>query len=454
MQKSYLVAGLGYGDEGKGTIIDYLTRQYGAKAVLRYNGGPQAAHHVVSGERVHCFSQLGSGSFVPGVKTCLTKHMLVDPSALTLEVQSLEYQRVHDPYSRLFVDPGCVVVTPFHKLLGQIKEMAARNGSCGMGVGAAVKYSSIWGEKVLRIGDLLDEQTARSKLDFMQRVCLDQAEQIAEQNKHNQGIQRKVVQLGEHDLVDILLGEYLSIASHLNIEKDCHNLAEGPRIYEGAQGVLLDVDNGFWPHVTKTKTTFANALESCGDDVHNEVHKIGVIRAYMTRHGAGPFVTEDIGLGKKIPDMHNKAHEWQGEFRIGWLDIVALKYSLEVIGGVDSIALTNIDRLLCLGEIRICPAYEYCGADSIEDFFDYSHEDGKIYVKSIKVAENPSHEHQEKLGRLLNKCKPVYSSFSMDQYSGRSAFDAYSEHLEDSLGVKIEIVSAGPEARDKLLIRP
>lgn len=446
MSDTYFVIGLGYGDEGKGTIVDFLTRETNSKTIVRYNGGPQAAHCVVRKGITHCFSQFGSGTFVPGTRTCLSKYVLVNPLSLENEQKALEKKGVKDAYQRLNIDLECLVVTPMHKILGQMQELSRgknRNGSCGMGVGEAVSDSKIWGKMALRISDLLDEEALYYKLDFLWRVKLDQSEQIADQNPFNKEIQEKHSLIKQENSIEYLVKEYCNFIenNNINLEKDSHKKIQKPAIYEGAQGVLLDVNYGFWPHVTKTNTTFENANKLANG---NNIKKIGVIRSYSTRHGAGPFVSEDEILSEMIPDINNKTNKWQGEFRIGWLDIPAINYALEVIGGVDTIAVTNLDRIAGLNGIKACVAYEYAGKDNIDDFFDYEIQSNKKIIHKIKVQKNPTRYRQHLLGKHLDKCKPVYLNFE--------ACKKYLNFLEseEGLSTPISIISFGPEAEDKI----
>src|SRR5258705_6304367 len=149
-----IVVGLGYGDEGKGTITDYLVRELGARTVVRWNGGPQAGHNVVTSDgRWHCFAQFGAGTFA-GARTVLGPDMLVELEALAVEADALAGKGVADPLAQLTIDGDCTVITPMHKLLNQLRELAAPRGSCGMGVGEAVR----WRERgiAIRVRDVAD----------------------------------------------------------------------------------------------------------------------------------------------------------------------------------------------------------------------------------------------------------------------------------------------------------
>jgi adenylosuccinate synthase len=477
MTTDYLTVGLGYGDEGKGSIVDFLARQTGAEWVGRYNGGPQAAHNVVSNGTLHTFSQFGSGTFA-NAKTYLDRRMLVNPLSLDVEKRVLEGKGIIRPTEKLYISPDCLVVTPMHKIIGQMKELARakdRRGSCGMGVGEAVHDGKLLGDQMLFVRDLehigyADEVVARKKLDFMWRLKLDLAEQIAEQNDDSIAIQKRYQQLKDPDFCDDLLNEYGKMMKQEHFRTSSSEIMtiyhEGPRIFEGAQGALLDIDYGFHPHITKTKTTLENA-----EKIHREigwtphdVERIGVIRAYMTRHGAGPFVTEDAALGALIPDRNNPTNDWQGAFRIGWLDLVALRYAHGFVGKLDSIAITNLDQFDRLDTIKVCQSYtlnsekviSYLGNHirSLDDFFEYEKSAEHIIIHAIKVPVKPTPERQTQLKELLDVCTPVYDSMDFDK--NKSGLLRYSNYLDlieskNGLDLPISIVSMGPESKDKVM---
>ncbi len=456
MSEAYFVAGLGYGDEGKGSIIDFLARITGLETIVRYNGGPQASHHVASDNLMHCFSQFGSGTLVPGTKTHLSSKMMVDPLALETEEKVLASKGIPDAYDRLTISLDCLLVTPMHALVGQMLELSRgqhRHGSCGRGVGAAVADYKIWEERALRFRDLLDKDTLRHKLDFIWRVKLDQAEQFVDCDPGNKEIQERYHALARRDYVDLLVREYESFLDRCNAVFSAHTPSI-PAIFEGAQGALIDVEYGFWPYVTKTRTTFENAKKLTRNDC--SAHTLGVIRAYLTRHGPGPFITEDLALGARIPDKHNTINKWQGEFRIGWLDVLATRYAIKVMGGVDALAVTNLDRLVGLDKILVCTAYEYVGDGDIDTFFDYETIEGKRIIRSILVQRNPKVERQQTLTQHLLQCKPVYHDFKAWADSGlEPSCIKYLDFLasEEGLGVPVQIASFGTEAKDKILLQ-
>ena len=279
----------------------------------------------------HCFSQFGSGTLVPKVQTFLSSFMFVDPLAIFSEDDVLEDKGVINAMERLIIDRGCPIVTPFHRIINQMREIsrgAARHGSCGVGVGEAVKDSGYFGKEYLFAGDILDRSEMIRKLNFLWRCKVDVAEQIFQEFPDNEQLRSRLEKIKRPNYVSLLAGSY-SLFAKVNGDriKDGEYLAErlsgkGNVIFEGAQGVLLDPEKGSKPYVTKTDTTLKNAEKLIAGS--KNVVRIGVLRAYMTRHGAGPFITEDDWLTKMIPDYHNSENEWQGRFRIGWFDLVVL----------------------------------------------------------------------------------------------------------------------------------
>jgi len=368
--------------------------------------------------------------------------MLVDPLALDAEEAALRQHGVCDAYARLVIDRSCAIVTPMQKIVGQMREILDRHGSCGMGVGETVRDNSAYPKMMLKAGDKLDPKILNYKLDFIWRLKMDQAEQIASENISNAEIQQRYNQLMQADLVGRLCERYNDFAAKVSIRENYH--LEYPSVFEGAQGILLDFRHGFWPHVTKTDTTFNNANDIVDDSVL--VKKIGVLRAYSTRHGNGPFVTEDVSLSSKIPDMHNKHGEWQGRFRVGWFDALAARYAIDAVGGVDGIALTNLDRLKDAGDIRACTSYEYVGNACIDGFFDYEVVAGRKIVHAIKAEDDPYRERQHALKERLDGCRPVYSSFG--------SLDSFLSFIESKEGAAapIMITSNGPERKGKKLL--
>lgn len=457
MQRALIVAGLGFGDEGKGSVVDWLVRRHDAELVVRYNGGPQAAHHVVLADgRVHCFAQLGAGALLPGVRTFLSRYMLVDPLALQAEVQALlRCCSESDPgviYERLFIDPRCVLVTPFHRLMNQLRELLrgpARHGSCGRGVAEAQLDSERRGLPVVRLAQVREPEQLVATLRLLWQVKVDQAEQLlAElppQHPELPQLRGLLSELRQPHRVPQLAKEYAAIFGPRGPV-----LADTPppartAVFEGAQGVLLDRDHGFFPHVTPSRTTPANALALLDEWAPAaERVRVGVLRAYATRHGAGPLPTEDAQLAARLPDRHNGADRWQGRFRVGWFDGLLARYALRAAGEVDALVITCLDRLAGLGPLRL--------ADSYHD----PERAQTLHALPAGAAELPELvdlAHRTAQTRRLCAVRPSYRSLPGWAEPGLGPARAYVEQVAALLAVPIAAVSLGPTAQDKQVLR-
>lgn len=364
--------GLGFGDEGKGAVVDALARLRGAELVVRYNGGPQAAHHVVTPDgHAHCFAQIGAGALA-GARTFLGRFMLVEPLALAREAEALARLVPGDPLAGVTIDRRCAVVTPFHRLLGRIEELSrgtARHGSCGLGVGPAWRDATSPHALSLRVAALTgDPAPLRRTLRQIQLLKLDRAEQLADAAPNAAELAPLLRALADRNLVESTASAYAAIVRRLRTDEgECLHAvlkdSPGAVLLEGAQGALLDADLGFFPHVTPSRVTFAQAEALIAECPHSPPPlRVGVLRAYATRHGAGPFVSEAPGLHIRLPEPHNPDGPWQGPMRVGWFDLVAARYGLAVAGGVDGLVVTHLDRLAGWEQISACEAWLPQGA--------------------------------------------------------------------------------------------
>ena len=348
----------------------------GTSLVVRFNGGPQAGHNVVTPDgRHHCFAQLGAGGFVPGTRTFLSRFMLVEPLSLEREEHVLRRgQGVQGTLERLTIDRRAVVVTPFHKHLNRLKEVArgaARHGSCGRGIGQAWLDAETGAMPVLRAGDLADRPQAHKRLKLLRLVKIDQAEQVLDAHlgaPFEAELRHGLAEMRSPGLVEDLLDRYGAFASQRGISFAGPDglsaaLAVAPHaVFEGAQGALLDPEWGFWPHCTPTRTGFENALELLAKAAPDRsVTRIGMLRVFSTRHGAGPFPAEDASLAARFRDPFNPPNAWQGPLRVGWFDELAAHYALSAVGGVDELALTHLDRLAGLDRVGMVRAYDVAG---------------------------------------------------------------------------------------------
>lgn len=412
MAHAVMVVGLGWGDEGKGSIVDYLTKRDGAKLVVRYNGGAQAAHNVVLPDgRHHTFSQWGSGSF-HGAHTYLSKHVIVNPFAMENEARALAMNIDDDPWELMHVDTRCLVTTPFHVTANRIKEMKrgrTRHGSCGMGVGETVGHALQWPGDELRVGDIarlaLDELFTKLERIAVQLEVPHAASgvDVVEIADRMQRWYRERLARTRDSLVtsDVWFADWLGEPGDTVI-------------FEGAQGVLLDQTHGFPPHHTWSDCTLANALELVGDNAES-VTRIGVLRSYATRHGAGPLPTEH---GPLHFDNHNSFNEWQGPWRIGDFDVPLTRYAAQVCP-VDQIALTHVDRLPATSSV--CVRYA-----------DRSHEPTS--------ERSPTLDRQARVGEALVRAEPVYE---------RMGGDTFASMVERVGEAPVSLLSAGPTFLDK-----
>ena len=365
MNSHVIVVDLGYGDAGKGGIVAALcargASEGGARdgrrvsAVVRFNGGAQAAHHVLSSSgEPHAFAQFGSGTFTRGTRTFLSRHMLLNPLALVAEAEHLARFGIPDPLSLIAVDRDALLTTPYHQAANRARERArgaARHGSCGMGIGETARYALQHPAAAPRAGDMTSPRTLERKLTLLRdRLAADLAEPC------------ESARTPSPPPADIA-GVYRDVAARVTLAGDGYLrglLRDGPVVFEGAQGVLLDEWRGFHPYTTWSTTTFENAERLLAEaGAPGAALRLGVTRTYQTRHGPGPFPTEDAAL--RVTEPHNTAGSWQGPFRSGHLDAVTLRYATEVTGGVDAIALTHLDTARRHPELKLCHGYEISG---------------------------------------------------------------------------------------------
>ncbi len=404
----FFVAGLAYGDEGKGTIVDYLTRIYGAKLVVRYNGGPQAGHRVVTANgQSHIFSQFGSGTLA-GARTYLSEYMLIEPYALVNEADSLGCG-----LDRVCIHEAAVVITPYHWMANQIRELARdkdskRHGSCGMGVGEARGDSLVAGSNTIFARDLLKSEVSVLKLRDLKAQKLEELKDLASVCMGTAVVYRQMEREDPNAVAAFYRKHAWNIVSGNYVRNCCRS--KQTVIFEGAQGVLLDEILGASPFVTWTNTTYDNAQGILGTEI--EPTRIGVIRTHMTRHGHGPFVTESTGVPASSDD-HNTEGPWQGPVRRGWFDAVALRYSIKH-AKPDLLAITHLDR--AHEEFKYVNEYQRCGAS--------------VYT--------------------LDKFTPEYLSEITYQLLTASPVAAPERLIASLLEVRLMITSNGPRPQDKV----
>lgn len=401
---AYIVVGLGYGDEGKGTMVDFLARQHDARLVVRYNGGPQAAHNVVlSDGRSHSFHNFGSASFLPQVRTHLSRFMAIDPYGMVNEAGELGAEI----WERTTISPLCPVVTPFHWMLNRMRERrrgGARHGSCGYGVGE-LQFFITFGKPTLYAWELQNEERTRAKLKAIKEIAIGVTEDLQ--------TAREVANESVEEAASFYR-EFAQLATLNDDEAVRAQVGKGVTIFEGAQGVLLDERYGVEPHRTWTNTTPGNALRLIGDAVPSTV--VGVTRTFLTRHGPGPFPTETPAAELRPPESErNQWSEFQRDFRVGWFDLLLFRYALKCAGRVDTIALTHCDWRP--------EEFKWAGVYSLKD---------GLFATEVT---------QEWTAEQFAEAKPLYA-----ERRGKPVHELFAEVT----GRKVGYVSSGPTERDKV----
>ncbi len=339
--KPIVVAGMAFGDEGKGTMVDYLCRLYKAPLVVRYSGGPQAGHNVVLPDGTHqCFSQFGSGTMA-GAMTYLSQYMLIEPYALRREADELYGKASGGVWNLLMhrhiVHPECLVITPWHWLINRIRETvrSERHGSCGMGVGEA-HVDRLAGHKSVYARELRDID-ASALMEIKDRKIAEAEAIVLPDWPEVQAFLTKMKKEDPKEVATYYHNSYeLMSVRELNLkyEQKHHTL-----IFEGAQGFLIDALHGFAPYNSWTDCTFNNVQRLIGDDFE----KIGVFRTYFTRHGPGPFPSEQKNWNIAKCD-HNTNNTWQGALRVGLFDIDLAQKAIHELKGIDGLAITHCDQ--------------------------------------------------------------------------------------------------------------
>ncbi|MEZ4675509.1 MAG: adenylosuccinate synthetase [Caldilineaceae bacterium] len=439
MNNAILTVDLGFGDAGKGSIVDYLTRTHEAHTVIRYNGGAQAGHRVVEQaadgtQREHVFAQFGSGTLA-GAATHLSRFMLLDPLAMLQEAEHLQNLGIAEPFARTTIDRDALVITPFQRAINRLRELArgaGRHGSCGMGIGETTADALAHGNAVLRAGDLLDPKQLRAKLAFLRRINLDKLLYLQGQLPTTAAVAQEMELLCANDWCSWLLEAYADFVAVAQIVPSVA-LSErlrqpGTVIFEGAQGILLDEWRGFHPHTTWSTTTLANADQLLAEaDYRGTVSRLGITRAYATRHGAGPFVSEDVTWAATLPDACNGNGAWQQGFRVGPLDLVMLRYARAVVGQLDTVAVTCLDRLPETGSIPLCVAYAEANGERLDAL--------------TPSANGHDLTYQAKLTERLAGCRPILA-----EVKDRKAL---LQAIAETVALPVGIQSYGPTAQAK-----
>ena len=428
MGKNVVVIGTQWGDEGKGKVVDLLTDK--ADAVVRFQGGHNAGHTLVIDGHQTVLHLIPSGVLREGVRCLIGNGVVLSPSALLKEMNELEEAGV-DARSRMGISESCTVILPYHIALDQAREIARGNkaiGTTGRGIGPA--YEDKVSRRGIRLGEMMDEKHFTERL----REVMDY---------HNFSLEH----LFKQDTVDYqqVLDEGLAQAGQMadmitDVPGVLHELRKQGKsvMFEGAQGALLDIDHGTYPYVTSSNTTAGGAATGTGTGPRELDYILGIVKAYTTRVGAGPFPTE-LPEGDKDGDhLGVKGHEFGAttgrKRRCGWLDTVALRRSLQ-INSVTGMCITKLDVLDGMDTLKICVAYEF---------------EGKEIDIPPAGADN------------FERCKPVYMEMPgwSESTVGAKSYDDlpkaaknYLRKIEELCEAPIDIISTGPDRDETIVLK-
>jgi adenylosuccinate synthase len=424
MGKNVVVIGTQWGDEGKGKIVDWLTEN--AQGVVRFQGGHNAGHTLVIGGHKTVLRLIPSGVLRAGVAIYVGNGVVLSPSALLTEIAELERAGV-EVRSRLRISPACPLVLPSHAALDQAREAGSEGkiGTTGRGIGPA--YEDKIARRAVRVQDLADPVRFAEKLARVMEY-------------HN----FLLTQYYKRDAVPFAttLEEILALVPQLTpMIADVAALLQVARergdslLFEGAQGALLDIDHGTYPFVTSSNCIAGAAAPGSGIGPHLIDYVLGITKAYTTRVGEGPFPTElTDAVGAGLAKRGNEFGSVTGRpRRCGWLDIPALKRSLQ-LSGVNGLCITKLDVLDGMDEVKICTRYTQGGE----------------HIDLIPTGAD-----------AVALCVPEYETLPGWKQStvGAKTFDdlpaparAYLQRIEVLTGVRIDMVSTGPDRSETILV--
>lgn len=402
----WIVVDLGFGDAGKGSVVDHLVRERGADLVVRFNGGAQAGHSVVTPEgRRHCFSQFCAGTLA-GAHGLLGPDFLLHPGGMLVEGERLEREFGFDPWARTWVAAEARVITPYQQAANRILEDLrgdARHGSCGLGIGQCAGDTERVPEDAIRARLLGDRDALRERLESQRERKRDEM-LAAGADPTDLGF------FDDSGVIERILDTWARARARLRLVEDGGRelVRRASRVvYEGAQGVLLDQALGFFPHVTYSDCTPRGARALAGD---RPAFTLGLTRAYSTRHGAGPFPTEDRSW--HLPEPHSDDTH-AGPFRVGALDTVLLRHALASVP-VDALGVTCLDRV---ERPPVCDAYE----------------------EAFAIPAPGDRSRQEETCAWLATVTPKIRRV-----------DDVVAHLEDVTGLSVALRSRGPRSGEKV----
>ena len=423
--KNIVVVGSQWGDEGKGKIVDWLSEQ--ADVIIRFQGGHNAGHTLVIDGTTYKLRLLPSGIVRKNKISIIGNGVVVDPWALLEEIEELKSKGIHIDQKNLILSESANLILPFHKEMDEIREDSAGKAKIGTtrrGIGPA--YEDKIGRRSIRVMDLVSESNLDHRLETV----------LIHHNAIRKGLGKKIFQKNQlkKDLLKIA-PKILKFSQPVWKKLDEFKSKEKKILFEGAQGILLDVDHGTYPFVTSSNTVASAAATGSGCGLNTINYVLGITKAYTTRVGEGPFPTElkdDVGeligsRGKEFGTVTSRKR------RCGWFDGVLVRQTIK-ISGINGIALTKLDVLDELDEIKICIAYELNGKKI--DYLPAAVED------QLKV-------------------KPIYKTFKgwKSSTKGIKKFDKlpknaqiYVKDLEKFVETKISSISTSPERSDTILI--
>ena len=323
MKKSYIVIGLGFGDEGKGLTTDYLCLNHPDALVVRFSGGHQAGHTVAlpDGQR-HVFSSFGSGT-LRGNSSYWSSYCTLYPSALLSEYVALQ---TLGKIPRLFVDARTMITTPYDLAYNKAVEMINKHGSCGAGVGPTIERNELFVPYKFYAQDMLYPQVAKHRLEVIHTYYQEKAKKDG-----RVGLLDNYLSLATKNSIDLFFEDIEDTLKIVDIVTEPEIFSRFDAfIFEGSQGILLDQNYGFFPHVTRTNTTSQNAMELITKHHLGLPEVYYITRAYLTRHGNGPMANEGQKLElANIEKETNVLNDWQGNFRRSILDLDMINYALQ-----------------------------------------------------------------------------------------------------------------------------
>ena len=419
------VIGAQWGDEGKGKIVDWLSEK--ADVIVRFQGGHNAGHTLVVDNVTYKLKLLPSGIVRKNKVSIIGNGVVIDPWALLDEIKQMEKLGIKINVDNLFIADNATLILPFHIELDEIREDLKdtdKIGTTKRGIGPA--YEDKIGRRAIRVMDLANEKNLSKKMDTI----------LFHHNLIRKGLKKKTIDK------DPLMKELIKISSTIlkfskPIWKEIEDLKKKNKtiLFEGAQGILLDVDHGTYPYVTSSNTVAGASLvgSGCGPDTINYI--LGIVKAYTTRVGEGPFPTElkdEVGekigeRGKEFGTVTNRKR------RCGWLDCVLVKQSC-IISGINGIALTKIDVLDEFKELYICVAYELHGKKI--DYFPSALHD-QIEIKPI----------YKRMDGWLKNTKGIRKWDGLPTNAQK-----YISFIQDFCDVKISSISTSPSRDDSILI--